>query len=368
MPGHDQADRQEQHLHDLFGDRVQRIAQDALKRDAAFLDRGDDAGEARLGQNHAGRGFGDVGRGRDRDADLRLAQRRRVVGAVAAHADGMAAVLKRLDELVFVLRQHAGEDRELLGMDGVGDRPGRTDGAVKPHRLRHDGRGRRRVARHHHGAHAQPVQFADQRRRVRARRVAERDQPHELHRRRGAGGHRQHAKSLGFEFVRRRRRSVRRRLDESDDDGEGALHDPLRASGRIRRRRLGHLLGRIEGGELDQARRIGDGLARGGGANGAIDRVLAAIGARQRGQRQHVRLVEARHRVHARHGQRVARQRAGLVGAQDIHRRGFIDRGEPGRQHALLGQRPRAERRGEGEGGRQRDRDRSEHRRSARAG
>ena len=177
-----------------------------------------------------------------------------------------------------------------------------------------------------------------------------------------AGGHRQHAKSLGLEFVRRRRRGVRRRLDESDDDGEGALHDPLRASRRIRRRRLGHLLGRVEGGELDQARRIGDGLARGGGANGAIDRVLAAIGARQRRQRQNMRLVEAGHRAHARHGQRVARQRAGLVGAQDIHRCGFIDRREPGRQDAPPGQRSRAERRRQREGGRQRDRDRREDR------
>ena len=113
-----------------------------------------------FGQHHAGGRFGDVGCRRDRDADLRLAQRRRVVGAVAAHADGVAALLERLDELVLVLRQHAGEDRELLGMDAVGDRPGRTDRAVEPHRARHDGGGRRRVARHHHGAHAQAVQFA----------------------------------------------------------------------------------------------------------------------------------------------------------------------------------------------------------------
>ena len=113
VPGHDQADRQEQHLHDLLGDGVQRIGQDALERHAAFLDRGDDAGESGLGQHHAGGRFGDVGRGRDRDADLRLAQRRRVVGAVAAHADGVAALLERLDELVLVLRKNAGEDREI---------------------------------------------------------------------------------------------------------------------------------------------------------------------------------------------------------------------------------------------------------------
>ena len=144
----------------FLGDRVQRIAQDALEHDTTFLDGGDDAGEARLGQHHAGRRFGDVGCRRDRNSHLRLAQRRRVVGAVAAHADGMTAVLKCLDELVLVLGQDTGEDRELLGMDSVGDRPGRTDGAIESHRLRHDGRGRRCIARHHHGAHAQSVQFA----------------------------------------------------------------------------------------------------------------------------------------------------------------------------------------------------------------
>ena len=62
--------------------------------------------------------------------DLRLAQRRRVVGAVAAHADGVAALLKRLDELVFVLRKNAGEDREMLR--GV-----RCPGLVRADRRRH---------------------------------------------------------------------------------------------------------------------------------------------------------------------------------------------------------------------------------------
>jgi hypothetical protein len=120
MPGHDQADRQEKHLHCLLGNRIQRIAQDALERHATFLDGSDDAGEARLGQHHAGRRFGDVGCRRDRDSDLRLAQRRGIVGAVAAHPNGMTTLLKRLDELVLILRQDAGEDRELLRMDSVG--------------------------------------------------------------------------------------------------------------------------------------------------------------------------------------------------------------------------------------------------------
>jgi hypothetical protein len=166
-------------------------------------------------------------------------------------------------------------------MDGVGDRPGRTDSSVEPHCFRHDGRSRRRIARHHHGAHAQSVQFADERRRVWARRIAESDESCELHGRRGPGGDRQHSEALCFEFVRRSHRG-RRRLREADDHGGSALHNPLRAARRIRRGRLRHLLG--------------DGLPRGRRANGSVDRVLAAIGTRQRGQRQNVRLVEAGHR------------------------------------------------------------------------
>ena len=308
-----------------------------------------------FGQHHAGGRFGDIGCRRDRDADLRLAQRRRVVGAVAAHADGVAALLERLDELVLVLRQDAGEDRELLGMDAVGDRSGRTDGAVEPHRARHDGGGRRRVARHHHGAHAQAMQFRDERGRVRARRVAERDESGQLQRRRRSGRDRQHAETLPLELLRRCRRG-RRRLREADDRGKGALHDTLRCPGRISCGRLGHLLRRIERHEFDQLRRIGNRLARRGGANRAIDRILPAIGTGQRGQRQNMRLVEAGHRMNGRHRQRVLGQRAGLVGAQDIRRSRFIHRGQAGRKDAQLCQGPRAERRRKGEGGRQRDR------------
>ena len=58
-------------------------------------------------------------------------------------------------------------------------------------------------------------------------------------------------------------------------------------------RRLGHLRRGIEGTNLISLRRVGDCLARGGSADGAIDRVLPAIRTCQRGQRQNVRLVEA---------------------------------------------------------------------------
>ena len=72
-------------------------------------------------------------------------------------------------------------------MDAVGDRPGRTDGAIEADRARHDGSGRRRVTRDHHDADAQAMQFRDEFGRVRARRVAERDESCQLQRRRRSG-------------------------------------------------------------------------------------------------------------------------------------------------------------------------------------
>jgi hypothetical protein len=72
MAGHQQADRQKQHLHGLLGDGVQRVAEDALEGGSSFFDRRDDAREAWLGQHHAGGRFGDVGRRRDRNANLGL--------------------------------------------------------------------------------------------------------------------------------------------------------------------------------------------------------------------------------------------------------------------------------------------------------
>ncbi len=72
---------------------------------------------------------------------------------------------------------------------------------------------------------------------------------------------------------------------------------------------------------------------------------------------------KAGHRANGRHRQRIARQRAGLVGAQHIHRCRFVHRGETRRQNAQLCQGPRAERRRKSKGCRQRNRDRCQDRR-----
>ena len=326
------------------------------------FDRGDNSGQAGFGEHHAGGRFGDLGRGGNGNPDLRLAQRRRIVGAVAAHADGVPAVLIGLDELELVLRQDAGEDGVVFGMDRFGNRPGRTEGAVEADRPRHDGGRRGRIARHHHRAHAQRVQFFDESRRVRARRVAQRDESDQLHRLGRSGRDRQHAKALPLELFGYRFRG-RRGLCERDHHGVGALHHALRRAARIHSAGLGHFRGRVERRESGQLRRIGGALAQGGRPDGVIDWVLPAIRAGQRRQRQNMRFVEIGHRANLRHAQSVLRQGACLVRAQDIHRRRFIHRGEPCRQDAELGEIARAQRRREGEGRGQRDRYRRQNRR-----
>ena len=131
-----------------------------------------------LGQHDAGGRFRDVGRGRHRDAHLRLAQGRRVVGAVAAHADGVAVPLERLDEPELVFGKDAGIDGEIVGAR-------RCRGSVPAGRPPPPARSQRATVAA--VAAASPViitvrtpsdrSSASSARRVGARRIAQRDQP-----------------------------------------------------------------------------------------------------------------------------------------------------------------------------------------------
>ena len=155
VAGHDQAHDQEQHHRDLLDDQIQRVGQNPLEGGPSLLHRRHHALQAGLRQHQARRCFGDVGRRRDGDPHLRLAQRRGVVGAIAAHPDRVPAALECLDELVFPFWEHSGEDGERLRSDSVRDRSRWTDRAVQPDSKRH-GPGRRgRIAGHHHGPDAQ---------------------------------------------------------------------------------------------------------------------------------------------------------------------------------------------------------------------
>lgn len=172
--------------------------------------------------------------------------------------------------------------------------------------MSHDLRGRRRIPRHHHGAHAQRVQLGDEQRGIIPRRVAQGDEPDQLHRRRRSGGDRQHAEALVLKLLRRGCRGRRRRR-EADHGRESAFDDALRDAARVLDRRLGHFRRGVERHELDQLWRVGDGLRRGGGSNAPVHRVLSSVRTDQRGQSQNVRLVKTGHGVDGGHRQNAER-------------------------------------------------------------
>jgi hypothetical protein len=76
--------------------------------------RRDDAAQSCLGQNDSGGRLGDICGRRDRNAHLRLAQRRGIVGPVPAHANGVAALLECLNQTILVFGENAGKDPESI--------------------------------------------------------------------------------------------------------------------------------------------------------------------------------------------------------------------------------------------------------------
>ena len=102
-------------------------------------------------------------------------------------------------------------------------------------------------------------------------------------------------------------------------------------------------------------------------SNGGVDRVLIRLGARQRRKRQHALAIEPRHRDDIDDLQRIARQRPGLVGAQDVHGGGLVRGREAGQQNAAPGEDLGAECGRQRERRRQRHRDRGQQRRQGEA-
>ena len=100
--------------------------------DGAPLAHGlDDGREVVVRDDHVGRLARDVGAvPAHRDADVRLAQRGRVVHAVARHRDDVAAALERLDDAQLLLRRDAREDAHRL--DAARRAPGRRASRARP--------------------------------------------------------------------------------------------------------------------------------------------------------------------------------------------------------------------------------------------
>ena len=89
-----------------------------------------------------------------------------------------------------------------------------------------------------------------------------------------------------------------------------------------------------------------------------VNRILVGLLRRQRAGEQHVGFRRAFQRDHAGDGQLVHRDRAGLVHAEHVHRRGILGRAEARDQHAALRQLLRPD----GHADREHDRERDRHR------
>jgi len=131
---------------------------------------------SRLGQHHARRGFGHIGRGGHGDPDLRLPQGGGIVDAIATHADHVAILLQGLDQAVLFGWGDSGEHAERVAVQPLSESL-RWGHRVGDANLPGDGDGRgRRVARHHEGRHAHVAEGCDEPWRIRAWRVADRDE------------------------------------------------------------------------------------------------------------------------------------------------------------------------------------------------
>jgi len=71
----------------------------------------------------------------NRDAHLRLAQRRGIVSPVTAHPNGVAALLKSLNQVILVVGKNAGQRPRRSRTYPVGNRAGTERPPVQAHRI-----------------------------------------------------------------------------------------------------------------------------------------------------------------------------------------------------------------------------------------
>ena len=278
---------------------------------ASLLDRSHDAAQSGRGEDDASRGLGHIGRRRHRDPHLGLTQ------------------------------------RGYVGRDGSR----RTDRTVESHGPGDDACSGCGIAGGHHGANAEGAQLSDEGRRVRPRRIAQRDHSDEGH---GSAG-----RSLGdgqdpVTLLLERGDRVGTGAvgsEERSDRVERSLDDVQPVSTGVGHNRFRHPLGRVEGRERLQCRRVRHSPVAPRGTDGLVDRILPALGAGERGGGEDMRLVTTARRRDRADRQLVLGQGPGLVHTQDVDGCGLVDRGQARGEHAQLAERAGPDRSGKREGG-----------------
>ncbi len=362
---------------------------------AAVAHRGDQGLQVVVLDHHVGDLARDLGAaGAQGHADVGRLERRAVVDAVAGHGHDAAGALQGLHDLQLVRRADAGEHvhvagktRQQIGVETlqrarIEDLQGLAVGQAQApaYRLR----GRRLVAGDHHGLDAGTMEVGDQLRHVRAQRVGQPDQAEPgqavgigIHPRAAlALRHPEHAQRVaghalvGREDVRAPGLAERDPLPlhqevaaALEDLGRAALDcDPAATFGvhvqaAHQRTPLGPRTqlhprpARVQRGELDSGRdrRLEQGLLGRRTAQAAVGRDLGLVAQRrhleQRGQGRPRRPVAGKRttvdpehaaiEVQLDHRHVVARQGAGLVQAQGLHRAQRLDRAELAHRHAM---------------------------------
>ncbi len=294
----DRQRHEEQHPHGL-GDPVNRIAVHALEDPATLLDRIDDHGQPGRHQHDGGRGARRIGGPGHSNAAIRLLQRRRIVDPVAGHADDVTALLQVRHDVVLVFREHLRETISALdGFDycggglllqvpetaGIQDLGAHAEGAGSL------ARDRQLIAGHHLDLDTHLQRGRDRRPGVLARGVEQRQDPEELPAPVRAGPrHAERAKAARRECIDR---LLHLNLDRfrvrchRQDDLRGALADPEQLPVRSPDQRLGPLVHRIKGLEMQLVVALQGLLIPDPAEHRQIDRVLV-IGPRRQSGGQH---------------------------------------------------------------------------------
>ena len=157
---------------------------DALIDSPPLLDQRHDVGQPRFGQDDARGALGYIGRGADGNAHFSLAQRGRIVDAVARHAGDMSRGLKVLHYDVFVLWKNLGKavgagqqvDRLVTGLGVLRLQVRHQPDVRQPDSLANLTRYRQCVAGEHLNRNAQALKFSDQLLGIRPGRIIKRYQ------------------------------------------------------------------------------------------------------------------------------------------------------------------------------------------------
>src|ERR1039458_10369474 len=177
----------------------------------------------------------------------------------------------------------------------------------------------RSIPRDHDRAHAEAMQFRDERDGICPRWVAESDHTNDLKGSRGSRGYRQNPEALLLKFVNDRSCSGRW-SGESYNCGECSLDDALCVPRCLSRGCFRCFLSGVERQKIHQFWQVRSRLVRSGKTNRFINRILTAFGACQGRQPENVSFVEAGQGANAVYGKLVLGECSRFVRAQDIDR------------------------------------------------